>query len=216
MKLRKVMKLSAVLLCALVVSSCSTSQQYAGSKEDGAFFAIPNGWHQISNERLNKEEGKSGNQANLDRLAMVTYQVGYSPDKKVTPAQVFRLDPTEQPIIFARFRDLFPEERNSISLNSLRNVIVPVTDFQDGSIENTRNFQLLDDQEIIDKGGRGVNLTYSFDFDGVNETINQIALYSNDKNKIYLFIARCTTECFNKNQSTIQKIMNSFTVRGAR
>lgn len=207
---------AASLLCALTLSSCSSSQQYAGSKDDGAFFAVPNGWYQISNQELNKEEGKSTNQDDLDRLSMVTYQVGFSAVKKVTPEQVFLLDPTDHPVVFARFRDLFPEERNSISLNSLRNVILPVTDLLEGNIENTRNFQLIDDQEIIDRGGTGVNLIYSFDFEGVNETINQTALYSTDKSKIYLFIARCTTECYNKNSDQIEKIVNSFTVRGAR
>lgn len=207
---------AASLLCALTLSSCSSSQQYAGSKDDGAFFAVPNGWYQISNQELNKEEGKSTNQDDLDRLSMVTYQVGFSAVKKVTPEQVFLLDPTDHPVVFARFRDLFPEERNSISLNSLRNVILPVTDLLEGNLENTRNFQLIDDQEIVDKGGTGVNLIYSFDFEGVNETINQTALYSTDKSKIYLFIARCTTECYNKNVDEIEKIVNSFTVRGAR
>lgn len=208
--------LLAILASSLVLTACSASQQYAGSKNDGAFFAIPNGWYKISNAELNKQEGKTQDQDALDRLSMVTYQVGFSAAKKVTPEQVFRLDPTDTPVIFARFRDLFPEERNSISLNSLRNVILPVTDLLEGNIENTRNFQLIDDQEVVDKGGRGVNLIYSFDFEGVNETINQTALYSTDKSKIYLLIARCTTECYNKNIDQIEKIVKSFTVRGAR
>ena len=206
--------LSAISI--LTLSGCSTSQQYAGSKADGAFFAVPNGWHQISNAELNKEEGNTKNQDALDRLSMVTYQVGYSAKKKITPEQVFLLDPTDHPVVFARFRDLFPEERNSISLNTLRNVIFPVTDLLDGTIDNTRNFQLIDDQEIVDKGGRGVNITFSFDFEGQNETINQTALYSTDKTKIYLLIARCTTECYNKNVDQIETIVKSFTVRGAR
>lgn len=205
-----------VAISVLALTGCSTSQQYAGSKADGAFFAVPNGWHQISNAELNKEEGNTKNQDALDRLSMVTYQVGYSAVKKVSPEQVFLLDPTDNPVVFARIRDLFPEERNSISLNSLRNVILPVTDLLDGTIENTRNFQLIDDQEVVDKGGRGVNLIFSFDFEGKNETINQTALYSTDKSKIYLLIARCTTECYNKNAKQIEKIVNSFTVRGAR
>ncbi|MFM2102950.1 MAG: hypothetical protein RL740_37 [Actinomycetota bacterium] len=204
------------LLATLLLTGCSASQQYAGSKKDGAFFAIPNGWFQITNEELNKEEAKSTNQDDLDRLSLVTYQVGFSAVKKVTPEQVFLLDPTPHPVVFARFRDLFPEERNSISLNALRNVILPVTDLLDGTIENTRNFQLIDDQEVVEKGATGVNLVYSFDFKGINETINQTALYSNDKSKIFLFIARCTTKCYNKNVDRIEKIVNSFTVRGAR
>lgn len=213
---RKILIMLLSVAIGTTLSACGSSQQYAGSKSDGAFFTVPKGWFQISNSELNKEEAKTTDQDSLDRLSMVTYQVGYSAKKKVSPEQVFLLDPTDHPVVFARFRDLFPEERNSISLNSLRNIILPVTDLLDGTMENTRNFQLIDDQEVVDKGGRGVNLIYSFDFKGINETINQTALYSNDQSKIYLLIARCTTKCYNKNAKEITKIVESFTVRGAR
>ena len=210
--------IAALLLTSstLMLSACTPSKQYAGSKKDGAFFTVPNQWREISNSALNKEEGKSKSQSDLDRLSMVTYQVGYSTSKTLTAREVFQLAPTKEPVVFARFRDLFPEERNAISLNLLRDVILPVTSYQDGSKTNDRNFQLIDDQEVVEKGGRGVNLVYSFDYDGVNETINQTALCSNDQSKIYIFIVRCSTECYNKNAKTIDQIIKSFTVRGVR
>lgn len=203
-------------LALLLLSACSPSKQYAGSKSDGAFFSVPNGWTRISTNELNKEEAKSTNQDDLDRLAMVTYQEGFTSAKQITPKEVFMLTATDDPVVFARIRDLFPEERNAISLNSLRNIILPITSYLEGSRENDRNFLLLDDQEIVEKGGKGVNLVFSFDYDGVNETVNQTALYSNDQNKIYLLIIRCSTKCFNKNQKEIDQIVKSFTVRGAR
>ena len=211
-------KLTSIVLSfsILALTSCASSQQYAGSKKDGAFFTVPNGWNQISNSALNKVEGATTDQAALDRLSLVSYQVGYTPTKNMTPKEVFALAPTDQPVIFARFRDLFPEERNAISLNALRDIILPITGYQAGTQKNDRNFQLSDDQEITEKGGKGVSLLYSFDYDGVNETINQTALYSNDQNKIYLFIVRCSTKCYNKNIDQIDKIVKSFTVRGTR
>lgn len=207
---------TALLLPTFILSGCAPSKQYAGSKSDGAFFSVPNGWTRISNSQLNKEEGTSTNQDDLDRLSMVTYQEGFTSAPKIQPREVFMLNATDHPVVFARIRDLFPEERNAISFNSLRNIILPVTSYLDGSQENNRNFQLLDDQEVIEKGGKGVNLVFSFDYDGVNETVNQSALISNDQNKIYLLIVRCSTECYNKNIKTINEIVKSFTVRGAR
>lgn len=209
-------RITAATLALVMLSACTPSKQYAGSKTDGAFFSVPNGWTKISTEALTKEESKSTNQNDLDRLAMVTYQVGFTKAKKMSAREVFMLEPTDQPVLFARFRDLFPEERNSISLNSLRDIILPITQYQDGSKVNDRNFQLFDDQEIVEKGGKGVSLLYSFDYNGVNETVNQVALYSNDQNKIYLFIIRCSTTCYNKNIDEIDEIVKSFTVRGAR
>mgnify|MGYP003328353205 CR=1 FL=1 len=208
--------LAVLTISAALLTACTTSTQYGGSKKDGAFFAVPNGWREISNSALNKEEGKTKNQNDLDRLSMVTYQVGFTTSKTLTAREVFQLAPTKEPVAFARFRDLFPEERNAISFNLLRDVILPVTSYQDGTKTNDRNFQLIDDQEIVQKGGRGVNLIYSFDYNGSNETINQTAIYSNDQSKIYIFIVRCATECYNKNVKDLEKIVKSFTVRGAR
>lgn len=207
-------RIAAATLAMAMLSACTPSKQYAGSKEDGAFFSVPNGWTKVSMQVLNKVESKSSNQQDLDRLSMVTYQVGFSKTKSIKPRDIFLIEPTEQPVLYARFRDLFPEERNAISLNTLRNIILPVTDYVDGTKANDRNFQLFDDQEVNEKGGKGVNLLYSFDYNGVNETVNQSALYSNDQNKIFLLIIRCSTVCYNKNIDEIDAIVKSFTVRG--
>lgn len=209
-------RITAAVLALVMLSACTPSKQYAGSKDDGAFFSVPNGWTKVGASALNKEESKNASQDDLDRLSMVTYQVGFTKSKKISPRDIFMLEPTKEPVLYARFRDLFPEERNAISLNTLRNIILPVTGYMDGTTTNDRNFELYDDQEIVEKGGRGVNLLYSFDYNGVNETVNQVALYSNDQNKIYLFIIRCSTVCYNKNIDEIDEIVKSFTVKGAR
>ena len=208
-------RITATALALLLLSACAPSKQYEGSKSDGVFYAVPNGWHRVDSKILAKEESKNASQDALDRLSMVTYQMGFTKAKSISPRDVFMLKPTDQPVLYVRFRELFPEERNAISLNTLRNIILPVTDLLDGTINNDRNFQLYDDQEVIEKGGRGVNLLYSFDYEGINETVNQVALYSNDQSKIYLFIIRCSTVCYKKNVDEINKIVKSFTVRGA-
>ena len=209
-------RITAASLALVMLSACTPSKQYEGSKSEGVFFAIPNGWTKIDGNELAKEESKSANQNDIDRLAMVGYQAGFSKLKKLTARDVFMLQPTAEPVLYVRIRDLFPEERNAISLNTLRNIILPVTQYVDGTRANDRNFQLINDQEVVEKGGRGVLLEYSFDHQGTNETVKQAALYSNDQNKIYLFVLRCSTSCFNKNIKSIDEIVKSFTVRGAK
>lgn len=208
-------RIVVALLALLMLSACTPSKQYDGSKSEGAFFAVPNGWTKISQSKLDSEEGKDATDAALERLSLVTFQVGYTKLAKIEARDVFMLKPTEEPVMYVRFRELLPEERNAISLNTLRNLIFPITDVLDGTINNDRNFEIFDDQEVVEKGARGVNLLYSFDYEGVNTTVNQIALYSNDQSKIYLFVIRCSTECYNKNLDEIDEIVKSITVRGA-
>jgi hypothetical protein len=209
-------RIAAATIALVMLSACTPSKQYEGSKSDGAFFTVPNGWQKVDGTALNKVEAKNANQDELDRLSMVTYQVGFTKAKKIDPKDIFLLEPTKDPVLYVRIRDLFPEERNAISLNTLRNLVLPITDYLDGTIPNDRKFELYDDQEINEVGGRGVSLLYSFDYNGVNETVNQVALMSNDQNKIYVFIIRCSTECYNKNIDEIDEIVNSFTVKGAK
>ncbi|MBU3642515.1 MAG: hypothetical protein FGM48_01095 [Candidatus Nanopelagicaceae bacterium] len=209
-------RIAAATIALVMLSACTPSKQYEGSKSDGAFFTVPNGWQKVDGTALNKVEAKNANQDELDRLSMVTYQAGFTKAKKIDPKDIFLLEPTKDPVLYVRIRDLFPEERNAISLNTLRNLVLPITDYLDGTIPNDRKFELYDDQEINEVGGRGVSLLYSFDYNGVNETVNQVALMSNDQNKIYVFIIRCSTECYNKNIDEIDEIVNSFTVKGAK
>lgn len=209
-------RIAAATIALVMLSACTPSKQYEGSKSDGAFFTVPNGWQKVDGTALNKVEAKNANQDELDRLSMVTYQAGFTKAKKIDPKDIFLLEPTKDPVLYVRIRDLFPEERNAISLNTLRNLVLPITDYLEGTIPNDRKFELYDDQEINEVGGRGVSLLYSFDYNGVNETVNQVALMSNDQNKIYVFIIRCSTECYNKNIDEIDEIVNSFTVKGAK
>lgn len=209
-------RIAAATIALVMLSACTPSKQYEGSKSDGAFFTVPNGWQKVDGAALNKVEAQNANQDELDRLSMVTYQAGFTKAKKIDPKDIFLLEPTKDPVLYVRIRDLFPEERNAISLNTLRNLVLPITDYLDGTIPNDRKFELYDDQEINEVGGRGVSLLYSFDYNGVNETVNQVALMSNDQNKIYVFIIRCSTECYNKNIDEIDEIVNSFTVKGAK
>jgi hypothetical protein len=209
-------RIAAATIALVMLSACTPSKQYEGSKSEGVFFTVPNGWNKVDGNELAKEEAKSANQNDIDRLAMVGYQAGFSKLKKLTARDVFMLQPTTEPVLYVRIRDLFPEERNAISLNTLRNIILPVTEYADGTRANDRNFQLIDDQEVVEKGGHGVLLEYSFDYEGTNETVKQAALYSNDQNKIYLFVLRCSTSCFNKNIKSVDEIVKSFTVRGTK
>ena len=126
-------RITAASLALVMLSACTPSKQYEGSKSEGVFFAIPNGWTKIDGNELAKEESKSANQNDIDRLAMVGYQAGFSKMKKLSARDVFLLQPTDEPVLYVRIRDLFPEERNAISLNTLRNIILPVTEYADGS-----------------------------------------------------------------------------------
>jgi hypothetical protein len=209
----------ALLGTALVLglTGCGESSKlYPASKSEGVFFSVPTNWKALSTASLNKYEKESTEPEGAARQALVKWQIAYTTSKKLKVSEVFNLTAPSQPLVFARVRDLESSEINSVSYNTLRDVIVPVTSIINGDDPSAPDFQILVDQEVVQKGARGVQTVYSFSIDDREQTINQTSLMSNDRTTMYIFVVRCTTECYAKNKKKIEEIVSSFTVEGAR
>jgi hypothetical protein len=209
----------ALLGIALVLglTGCGESSKlYPASKSEGVFFSVPTNWKALSTASLNKYEKESTDPEAESRQALVKWQIAYTTNKKLKVPEVFNLTAPSQPLVFARVRDLESSEINSVSYNTLRDVIVPVTQIIAGDDPSAPDFQILVDQEVVQKGARGVQTVYSFSIDDREQTINQTSLMSNDRTTMYIFVVRCTTECYAKNKKKIEEIVSSFTVEGAR
>jgi hypothetical protein len=202
---------------ALGLAGCGESSKlYPASKSEGVFFSVPTNWKALSTASLNKYEKESTEPEGAARQALVKWQIAYTTNKKLKVSEVFNLTAPSQPLVFARVRDLENSEINSVSYNTLRDVIVPVTQIIEGDDPSAPDFQILVDQEVVQKGARGVQTVYSFSIGDKEQTINQTSLMSNDRTTMYIFVVRCTTECYAKNKKKIEEIVSSFTVEGAR
>ena len=213
---RPVIALLGIALVLGLTGCGESSKLYPASKSEGVFFSVPTNWKALSTASLNKYEKESTEPEGAARQALVKWQIAYTTNKKLKAAEVFNLTAPTKPLAFARVRDLESSEINSVSYNTLRDVIVPVTQIIEGDDPSAPEFQILVDQEVVQKGARGVQTVYSFSIDGKEQTINQTSLMSNDRTKLYIFVVRCTTECYNKNKKKIEEIVSSFTVEGAR
>jgi hypothetical protein len=213
---RPVIALLGIALVLGLTGCGESSKLYPASKSEGVFFSVPTNWKALSTASLNKYEKESTEPEGAARQALVKWQIAYTTNKKLKAAEVFNLTAPSKPLAFARVRDLESSEINSVSYNTLRDVIVPVTQIIEGDDPSAPDFQILVDQEVVQKGARGVQTVYSFSIDGKEQTINQTSLMSNDRTKLYIFVVRCTTECYNKNKKKIEEVVSSFTVEGAR
>ncbi len=215
--MRRSLPLLISLALAISLSACGESSKlYPASKSEGVFFSVPNTWDEISSASLNKYERESAGTEGESRQALVKWQIAYSTNSKLKVSEVFDLTAPKAPLAFARVRDLEGTEINSVSYNSLRDVIVPITSLMNGDDPSAPDFEILADQEVVEKGARGVQTIYSFSIDGVKQTINQTALVSNDRTTMYIFVVRCESKCYDKNEKKIDEIVGSFTVQGAK
>ena len=213
---RPVIALLGIALVLGLTACGESSKLYPASKSEGVFFSVPTNWKALSTASLNKYEKESTEPEGAARQALVKWQIAYTTNKKLKVPEVFNLTAPSQPLVFARVRDLESSEINSVSYNTLRDVIVPVTSIINGDDPSAPDFQILVDQEVVQKGARGVQTVYSFSIDDKEQTINQTSLMSNDRTTMYIFVVRCTTECYAKNKKKIEEIVSSFTVEGAR
>ncbi len=212
---RFALKVLSIISASLLLSSCAQpSKSYMTDKADGVFLSTPREWHRISSASLAKEESKSNADGAAERAAAVLWQEAASSSSQYRAADVLSLKTPSEPIVYARVRTLLPDEVNSISYNSLRDLILPVTSWANGTIK-TPVFDISVDEESVHKGGRGVHTVFNFtQTNGTSQTVDQTAILSTDHSTIYVLIIRCSTSCYNKEHTTLEKIAQSFTVRG--
>lgn len=215
MKQLPVKFLISILSFTLLLSGCGTpSQKYGASKSEGVYYTVPNSWYEIPTASLVAEEKKNGD--NLERAFQVKWQLAFTTSRDVRPSDVFDLATPESPIAYARVRELFPAEINSINYNEMRDVVVPLTSWLDGTAKDDHKINLLEDYERIEKGARGVRSIFTYEYKGISSFIDQTVLLTEDHTKLYMFIVRCTTACQKKNKIEMTKIGDSFTVRGTK
>jgi hypothetical protein len=204
------------LACALLaLTGCSQSQIYAADKASGSYVAIPKGWNKIAKSELDKAESKSTAEGAAEKLASVVWQEAYTTSPKVTAEQVLKLQAPEEAVVYVRVRDLNFDEVNSVSYNTLRNLILPLTTWLEDPAKANSEFVLIDDYEREEKVARGIRTIYTFaDANGVSSTVDQTALISDDHSRIYILIVRADTKYYNKHVDELLAIGDSFTVRG--
>ena len=219
MKQRRVAA-SLLIASALVLSvtACgSPSKIYAKNAQLGVFFTVPANWNKISAEEIRSYELENADAVAKNKADLVLWQEAYSESSKTSAKNLLQLDAPLALTAFARVRALTLDESDAMSYNGLRNLILPVTDLITGESTIVDEFQLLDEQEIVTDNSRGLRTVYSFTpKGGENETADQTALLTNDRRSIYFFLVRCTTECFTESQSSVDEIVQSFTVKGRR
>ena len=202
-------------LCAGLLTGCSQpSRYYATNKTDGVYFALPHGWKKISQKELAAQESLSTATGAAERAASVHWQEAYVVDSTFDAKRVLSLKTPDTPIVYARVRSLLPEEINSVSYNSLRDLVVPLTGWVNGTVKSP-SLDIAVDEERVEKGARGVHSVFTFgNVDGTVQTIDQTSLLSTDHTIIYVLMIRCSSKCYEKNRSALEKIAASFTVRG--
>jgi hypothetical protein len=201
------------LLLGVVLSGCAAPQYtYVANSGTNTYFKVPYAWHKISDSSLSSELrsviGGSGG------AWTVAYEAGHTPR-----AGDFLSFGTAHPFVFAEVGKLNTTASNQLSYDSLRDFFLPVTTTarQNATAQGfpLTGFKQIRDQTLaLSQGVHGVRETFNYTFTGgITDTFDEVALTNADQTVVYLLVLHCTTSCYSTDQTEINDVMSSFTIR---
>jgi hypothetical protein len=210
----------AVIAAAAVIPGCAAPEYtYVKNSEQKTYFKVPHEWHQAATGDLDDIlSGTNPDSANAAARQRMWWSVAYDADAAPTAAHLLTGQVTEAPIVYARVAQLTENQRDAISLDTLRDMFLPVTaDAREAAGQATRltGFELISDDVLTPADGlHGVRVVFDYELaDGVLHTFDQTALVNNTGDKLYLLIIRCSTSCYRERSGELDAIATSFTVR---
>lgn len=222
--LKRAIHVGAALLAVTALlagaGACGTPEfTYVKNSQEKTYFKVPHGWREIATESLDHDiTGVNPDSAAATAVKQLWWSVAYDAAEDPTPDHLLTTGVTDEPIVYARVATLTESQQNMVSLDALRNVLLPVTDEAREAAAATMplsGFELLRDEVIEPENGlHGVRVVFDYELAfGVLHTFDQTVLVNNDGSKLYLMIIRCTSSCYRERSGELDTIATSFTVR---
>jgi hypothetical protein len=205
-----------ILATALSLAACAgPSYTYVSSASTRTYFRVPSRWRLFTKQQLLVA-------ANLQDSAQASnsfpFLAGYDAAPRPSIDHVLALSTIPQyPVMMARVVRLSASGHDQLSVSALRNSVYPV----DQAIQNDAA-DILSYKEVVLSGGyHGVRMVYNLSLEG-NLTIAagnqvmrvaQVSLVDPATSLLYVLLVRCSAQCYKSNQTAIDQITSSFTVR---
>jgi hypothetical protein len=212
--------LPAGLLVAIIVSllvGCSAPEYtYVSSSKYNTVFRVPADWNRIPEEEL--EKTLFGDESATSQLvAENAWVAGFDASEKPDVDHLFGSN-AEEPNLYAVVRDLDPQTQGQLSLDGMRDLLLPVTDEARQRAEaaglSPEGFELLQDEQIETEGGlRGVRVVYNYDLGESLQTFDQTVLVDQSTSRVYMLLVRCSATCYRERGDELKGVVSSFTVK---
>ncbi|HJZ28475.1 MAG TPA: hypothetical protein VJ370_19520 [Streptosporangiaceae bacterium] len=182
------------------------------NSSQSTYFKVPNGWHKIEDGALKKAMEAVLGSAGAGW--QVAYQAGKAPD-----ANDFLSFGADQPFVFAEVGTLNSTSSQELSYDALRDFFLPVT--SSARQNEPAGFPLTGFKQIRDQvltpglGVHGVRETFDYTLQGATDTFDEIALTNAEDTTVYFMVLHCTTSCYSTDQTAINDVMSSFTIRSS-
>jgi hypothetical protein len=188
----------------LLLGACSSPYTYVKNSESNTFFRVPRDWKLYDGRGLLPASNPivSSPQAPTERWQVV-FDANPRPTRKFFGSPRF-------PQGFAIIRPLTNEERDVISLASLRNLVFPIDQLL---TQDPKSVDILKSEDLVVRDGfRGSRIIFTINRGADFLAVNQTGLIDMDTKKLYVFLVGCGVDCYIQNRETIDQIVGSWTV----
>ncbi len=212
MGLRHLCSVAALIIVGLLVAGCVAPQYtYVTDSADSAYFKVPPSWHQVNQSTLQSAEGPSSQEG--------TYLWSRAYDDSAKPSVDNVFAASAAPVAYSGVLALSAAERNDVSFNSMRDLLLPVTSSArqaaSAAHEELSGFASLSDQVMTDShNDRGIREIFDYDLGTTLETFDLTVMTNSATTKLYFLLVHCTATCFANNYNQIAAVVGSFTVGG--
>jgi hypothetical protein len=195
-------------------AACSAPQfTYVKNTTHRTYFKVPASWRLIDEKALKQSSGATP-APESDGGWAIAYDAAQDPSAAHLVARN-----TAEPIVYASVQPVPEEGREQISLDSLRDLLLPVTPAaraaSSASGTSFSGFILISDAELTAQPGfRGVHEVFQYRVQGGPlQTFDETVYMNKDASKVYALLLRCSNECYQARRAEVETVTGSFTVK---
>jgi hypothetical protein len=196
-----------VALASLATACAGSGFHYVKNSDDHTYFKVPNSWKLYGEDAvLNAEKSLSKEEREVARDS--GWQTAFDASPKPSLRHVSNVD-ARYPTGGALVQHLSAKDADAISLESLRNLFFDIDGTANGKPATVISYEPVE----FDGGVHGSHLVARLTKGKVSITVNQIAVLNPETSKVYALVVKCSTACYNRQQSKIEKVVDSWTVK---
>ncbi|MGP3913065.1 hypothetical protein [Nonomuraea sp. 10N515B] len=218
--MKKTRALIALLAAIFMLSACGQPEfTYVRDRTGTTYFKVPASFTQLNASAI--EMYLSGDHPNSQAAQLRAQRVWSTAFDQSTQPSVDHILGSADPFVYATVHQLTEEQRDAISLNRLRDFVLPVTEqvreaylqqsIATGQPPTLNNFELLNDEVLtLDAGARGVRVRFNYQIGNDVQTFDHTAILDEKGSTVSVMLIGCQSLCFRKRAGEFDKIASSF------
>ncbi|MBF8190422.1 hypothetical protein ITP53_32865 [Nonomuraea sp. K274] len=217
----KTRALIALMVAVLTLSACAGQPEFTYVRDESGttYFKVPSTFTQLNTSPI--ELFLSGDQPNSQAAMLRAQRVWSTAFDQAAEPSAGHLLRSQDPFVYATVHQLTEEQRDTISLNRLRDFVLPVTkQVRDlytqqaaatGQTPMFSDFELINDEILtLDDGARGVRVRFNYQIGGQVQTFDHTAILHEKGATVSVMLIGCQSVCFVRRASEFDQIASSF------